>query len=1191
MNKCCYIAILFFIILLSLPQTVLSQADRIAVVSTFEGQIKIKHGGVWKTVTKRGNRMKNSAIYSDDTVLTMPGSSAVLIFSDNSRLEVKESTTMSIFEELISDETVQQGHVTNVSGVQKKDIVRDIKLKAGGIWANITPSKSVLTNFETASGIASVRGTTVTFDQQPDGSFAVQTVEGLMGFVTPGDDPVTFDIGGGDSVTVGMPVSGEVSLDVNSGTIEVSTQTGDVVNLNVGDGVEMGTTDTGDTSVTVTTTGEDGGVTIETDAGTVEMSADDAVAIGETDSGGTSLEVTATGEDGGVTIETDAGTVEMSADDAVAIGETDSGGTSLEVTATGEDGGVTVETDAGTVEMSVDDAVEIGETDSGGTSLEVTATGEDGGVTVETDAGTVEMSEADAVEVSDTAEDGSVEVTATSGEVTLATDAGDVTMDTGDAVAVTEGTDGIGLETTSGEVTLETGTGDVIMDTGDDVTVSVDAESGIAEIGVVDGDGVDVVDADTGETATVDVGSDVEVQAVVDEGSGVDSGTDGGADSGTDTGTDAGTDTGTDSGVDAGTDAGTDSGDGLTDGGEPVSVGEVSDGDIIAATIEDAAAPAALGDSVDSTVDSGGSLSADSGGGTVSDTGSIGGSSNKNALTAQSEEITSEPETVSDPDTDGDGFTDSQDAFPNNANSFWQDNFSSGNLDEWDTTTNASVGTSFGTNIGAKNGDSSDNFAIVHTGNGSLADTGKLIKEFDFQIAGTRNVTFDYNFVTTESAAAATTNFDDNPSSFTNYNGFDMSGVNIMSKTSYTNTYKNTTIDFVSGGYSVYGNNEGVIKRSSGNLFDFDGAHFTMFSWLNAKWGASAETITVEGYKAGVKTFDKSISLTTDFVWHDTNFTGVDEVRIESSASGKYWLMDDFVTTNNDYFKAELILSTGESIELAYEDVYTSTLTAVTDLPTSDLDNSSGSQTGWISVDWTGFAPAGLTKLIFGVYDAGDTLNDSAVLVDNVVDPLVDAVAAETTNVWMAFAQMIRDDIDPDNVSSLSTTGDSSDLQVDTDNINDADGVFSEIESISSTLNLTDIFGDIWTQQNNIFESEYAQHASVAMLLLTAKEIAESESGFSTNLNAIRNSLSLAKTFMDNHINDFGDVTDLGIRVMIDGILTKIDGVMDTDDLLAMNAIKGDISNVFCSVVHNLNHDGSDEEKCSLFVSCPHSGG
>jgi len=111
------------------------------------------------------------------------------------------------------------------------------------------------------------------------------------------------------------------------------------------------------------------------------------------------------------------------------------------------------------------------------------------------------------------------------------------------------------------------------------------------------------------------------------------------------------------------------------------------------------------------------------------------------------------------------------------------------------------------------------------------------------------------------------------------------------------------------------------------------------------------------------------------------------------------------------------------------------------------------------------------------------------------------------------------------------------------------------------------------------------------MLLLTAKEIAESESGFSTNLNAIRNSLSLAKTFMDNHINDFGDVTDLGIRVMIDGILTKIDGVMDTDDLLAMNAIKGDISNVFCSVVHNLNHDGSDEEKCSLFVSCPHSGG
>ncbi len=293
MNKLYYILILLVsLIIFFFPQTLFAQEERVAVVSTFDGEVKIQHGGVWKTVTRVGNRIKNSAVYNDDTVLTMPGSTAVLIFNDNTRMEVSEDSTLIVSEKQITDKRGQQNFVTPASGTLKKEIVRSIKIKAGGLWAHVTPSKSILTEFETPTGVAAVRGTTVTFHEQPDGSFAVQTIEGLMGFVTPGDNPVTFDIGGGDVVTIGMSAAGSVSLNVNSGNIEVNTLTGDVVNLNVGDGVEMGSTDTGGTSVTVTATGADGGVTVETGSGNVEMGTGEGIEISEDSGGNATIDVT-----------------------------------------------------------------------------------------------------------------------------------------------------------------------------------------------------------------------------------------------------------------------------------------------------------------------------------------------------------------------------------------------------------------------------------------------------------------------------------------------------------------------------------------------------------------------------------------------------------------------------------------------------------------------------------------------------------------------------------------------------------------------------------------------------------------------------------------------------------------------------------------------------------------------------------
>ena len=214
----------------------------------------------------------------------------------------------------------------------------------------------------------------------------------------------------------------------------------------------------------------------------------------------------------------------------------------------------------------------------------------------------------------------------------------------------------------------------------------------------------------------------------------------------------------------------------------------------------------------------------------------------------------------------------------------------------------------------------------------------------------------------------------------------------------------------------------------------------------------------------------------------------------------------------------------------------------------------------------------------------GDNSVHTAVLIDNVMDPpiagdvtVAESKASETsTNAWMTFAKMIRDDIDVDDVDISAGFESNPEHQAYIDNVENAIG---DLEESPGSLNLTDIFGNIWTEKDDLFDSDYTQHSSVAMLLLTAKEIAESENGFEVNLNAIRNSLSLAKAFMENHINDFGDTVDMGINELINGILTKIDEVLDTSGILTTNTIKGDIKDAFCNIVNNLNHSNSMEEE------------
>ncbi len=121
-NKHHYLTILFIVCLvfLSFPQSLLSQEEKLAVVSKFKGEVRVEHDTVWKTVSKVGNRIRNSLVYNKDTVLTMPVSTADLVFNDNTRLEVNEDTNLTIStRQMTEEEKRHEGFIREVDSTEK----------------------------------------------------------------------------------------------------------------------------------------------------------------------------------------------------------------------------------------------------------------------------------------------------------------------------------------------------------------------------------------------------------------------------------------------------------------------------------------------------------------------------------------------------------------------------------------------------------------------------------------------------------------------------------------------------------------------------------------------------------------------------------------------------------------------------------------------------------------------------------------------------------------------------------------------------------------------------------------------------------------------------------------------------------------------------------------------------------------
>ena len=227
-----------FLIILSSPQTLLSQVsqeERVAVISKFKGQVKVSHDAIWKDVKKIGNRIRNSSVYDEDEVVTMAVSTAEMVFNDNTHLEVKENTTLKITtKQLSEEERGKKGLIRAVADTQR-NVVRRINLNAGKLWANITPSRAVLTEFETPTGVASVRGTIVSLVYNGINTL-IEVFKGLMEFKSS-DGSLSFEIRGGVTAKISAMGEGAFKIDVISGVLSIPTSTGVVT---IGKGSSLG---------------------------------------------------------------------------------------------------------------------------------------------------------------------------------------------------------------------------------------------------------------------------------------------------------------------------------------------------------------------------------------------------------------------------------------------------------------------------------------------------------------------------------------------------------------------------------------------------------------------------------------------------------------------------------------------------------------------------------------------------------------------------------------------------------------------------------------------------------------------------------------------------------------------------------------------------------------------------------------
>jgi len=248
-------------------------------------------------------------------------------------------------------------------------------------------------------------------------------------------------------------------------------------------------------------------------------------------------------------------------------------------------------------------------------------------------------------------------------------------------------------------------------------------------------------------------------------------------------------------------------------------------------------------------------------------------------------------------------------------------------------------------------------------------------------------------------------------------------------------------------------------------------------------------------------------------------------------------------------------------------------MTGVTGL--TGLDNTSGSQTGWLTYDGDWTIPAGITELVFQVNDVGDNTFDSAVLIDSVLDPIVETTS---TDYLLTFARMLRGDIEVHDADLEADAVASEEHQAFIAKVNE---VISDMESISDSEFMAgrdEFFDRLWVARDTLAThedtTEFLQEAGVAHHLLEASIMATED--VNANITDITDSINQAKSFLVAHVNDFGDTDALAsIKTNIDSVLANIENINNNEFTTAtIVAITTGIKKAFSDTIDHMSTGG-----------------
>jgi hypothetical protein len=147
-------------------------------------------------------------------------------------------------------------------------------------------------------------------------------------------------------------------------------------------------------------------------------------------------------------------------------------------------------------------------------------------------------------------------------------------------------------------------------------------------------------------------------------------------------------------------------------------------------------------------------------------------------------------------------------------------------------------------------------------------------------------------------AAADVLTFDDFTGDFapvpSDYAGFNWVGDFYVFSDSYMTSMHYNPLDSPSGEYAASTDRGTYIVSLNDSDFQFEGASFAGWGKYGTGQSFTSTTVTVWGYNNGALVGSATMDLSpTEYNWLPVNLL-VDEVWIQSSGQGQYWLMDDF---------------------------------------------------------------------------------------------------------------------------------------------------------------------------------------------------------------------------------------------------------------------------------------------------------